>query len=62
MPTLLVHSDDSVLPDNARKVYDELAGPKQLVWSEGQQIDFYDQPKQVAVAVDAADEHFRSSL
>lgn len=62
VPTVIIHSDDAVLPDNARKVYDDLAGPKQLVWSEGQQIDFYDQPKQVAQAVDAADKHFRSSL
>lgn len=62
IPTLLVHSDDCVLPDNARKVYADLAGPKQLVWSEGQQIDFYDQPEQVATAVDAADQHFRTSL
>ena len=54
-PTLMVHSDGSVFPDNVRSICDRLRGPKQLVWSEGFQTDFYDLPKQVDVAVDAAD-------
>jgi uncharacterized protein len=61
-PTLLVHGDDCVLPDNAKSVHDRLAGPRQLVWADGTQTDFYDQPDQVALAVDAADEHFRRTL
>ncbi|RZS44559.1 hypothetical protein EV193_101435 [Herbihabitans rhizosphaerae] len=53
-PTLFVHSDDCVLPDNAHTVHNGLAGPKQLVWAEGGQTDFYDRPDHVALAVDAA--------
>ena len=51
-----------VLPDNAKSVHDRLAGPRELVRAEGTQTDFYDQPDQVSLAVDAADEHFRRTL
>jgi uncharacterized protein len=61
-PTLFVHGDDCVLPDNVRNVHDRLAGPKDLVWAAGGQIDFYDQPEQVSLAVEAADKHFRTTL
>jgi fermentation-respiration switch protein FrsA (DUF1100 family) len=61
-PTLFVHGDDCVLPDNVRLVRDRLAGPSELVWAEGTQIDFYDQPGQVSLAVEAADRHFRRTL
>jgi fermentation-respiration switch protein FrsA (DUF1100 family) len=61
-PTLMVHSDDCVLPDNAKAVHDRLAGERELVWTTGAQTDFYDQPAQVAFAVEAADRHFRRTL
>jgi uncharacterized protein len=61
-PTLFVHGDDCVLPDNVKSVHDRLAGPTELVWAEGTQIDFYDQPAQVSLAVDAADRHFARTL
>lgn len=61
-PTMLVHGDGCVLPDNARSVHDRLAGERELVWADGTQTDFYDQPEQVALAVDAADRHFRRTL
>jgi uncharacterized protein len=54
-PTLFVHSDGSVFPDNVRSVHARLRGPKQLAWTEGGQTDFYDQPTQVEFAVNAAD-------
>lgn len=54
-PSLFVHSDGCVFPDNVRSIHARLRGPKRLIWSEGSQTDFYDQPTQVAVAVDAAD-------
>jgi uncharacterized protein len=54
-PTLFVHSDGCVFPDNVRSVHARLRGPKQLVWTEGGQTDFYDQPAQVEFAVNAAD-------
>jgi fermentation-respiration switch protein FrsA (DUF1100 family) len=55
VPALFVHGDGCVLPDNARAVHAHLRGPKRLVWADGGQTDFYDQPSQLAVAVDAAD-------
>ena len=61
-PTLFVHSDGCVFPDHVRQVHDRLAGPKQLVWTEGNQIDFYDQPAQVDAAVRAATSWFDRTL
>ncbi len=61
-PSLFVHGDDCVLPDNVRAVHGSLAGPADLLWTDGGQLDFYDQPEQVGVAVDAAAEHFERTL
>jgi fermentation-respiration switch protein FrsA (DUF1100 family) len=61
-PTLLVHGDGCVFPEHVRQVHDRLAGPKDLVWTEGSQIDFYDQPDQVATAVQAATNWFDRTL
>jgi uncharacterized protein len=61
-PTLMVHSDDCVLPDNARRVYQALGGRKRLHWSRGDQTDFYDQPSQVDEAVTEAVKHFKDAL
>jgi uncharacterized protein len=58
-PTLMIHSDGCVFPDNARRVFERLRGPKRLIWSEGGQIDFYDQPAQVDPAIDAVDRFLR---
>jgi fermentation-respiration switch protein FrsA (DUF1100 family) len=54
-PTLLIHSDGCVFPDNVRSVHTRLQGPKQLVWATGDQTDFYDRPAQVDRAVDEVD-------
>jgi len=62
VPTLLVHGDDCVLPDNAKAVHDRLGGERELVWAGGAQTDFYDQPEQVGLAVEAADRHFGRTL
>lgn len=62
VPTLIVHSDGSALPDNARQFYDLLNGEKQLVWAEGQHLDFYDRDPQVSTAVDALTSHFQATL
>jgi uncharacterized protein len=61
-PTLIVHSDGSALPDNAREFYASLSGEKQLVWTEGQHLDFYDRDPQVSTAVDALTNHFQATL
>lgn len=62
VPSLFVHGDDCVLPGNVRKVSERLAGPAELVWADGAQTDFYDQPDQIALAVEAADAHVRKTL
>jgi fermentation-respiration switch protein FrsA (DUF1100 family) len=62
VPTLIVHGDGCVFPDHARGVYDALRGPRQLEWSDGAQIDFYDQERQVGRSVALAAEHFRATL
>lgn len=54
-PALFVHSDGCVFPDNVRTIYERLQGPKRLIWADGTQSDFYDQPDHVSLAVDAAD-------
>jgi pimeloyl-ACP methyl ester carboxylesterase len=61
-PTLIVHSDGSALPDNARRIHAGLRGPKELLWMEGSQADFYDQPPLVTAAVKAAVGHFQNTL
>jgi fermentation-respiration switch protein FrsA (DUF1100 family) len=58
-PTLFVHSDGCVFPDNVRTIETRLRGPKKIVWAEGTQTDFYDQPAQVERAVNAADAFLR---
>jgi uncharacterized protein len=58
-PTLLVHSDGCVFPDHVRSIHERLGGAKRLVWAEGSQTDFYDQPAQVAVAIDAIDDFLK---
>ncbi len=61
-PTLIVHSDGSALPDQARKVHELLAGPKTLYWTEGAHMNFYDQDKEVTDASNAVAQHFKAYL
>jgi len=62
VPTLMVHADDAALPDNARRFFAALPGPKHLFWTVGTQTDFYDREPQVGLAVDVAVAHFRHTL
>lgn len=62
VPTLMVHSDGSALPDNVRRFYADLKGPKRLVWAAGEHTEFYDKDINVSVAVDAAAGHFAETL
>ncbi|MFE9751066.1 alpha/beta hydrolase [Saccharothrix saharensis] len=57
-PTVLVHSEDAAIPEGARRFHAGLAGPKDILWSQGTQFDFYDQEPQVTVAADTAAAHF----
>jgi uncharacterized protein len=61
-PTLMVHSDGCVFPEHAKSVYAALKGPKRIEWTEGSQIDFYDQETQVTRAVALVGPHFRATL
>lgn len=61
-PTLFVHSDGCALPDNARLVHDRVRGHKQLVWLDGTQQDYYDQPRQVEAATEHVVSWFRETL
>ena len=62
VPIVMVHSDGCVFPEHAKAVYAALRGPKQLEWTEGSQIDFYDQDAQVTKSVAIAAPHFRATL
>jgi|SRR5215203_190897 len=42
VPAIVVHSDESAFPDNAKKFYSELQGEKELVWADGTHYDYYD--------------------
>ncbi|MEV4191041.1 alpha/beta hydrolase [Streptomyces toxytricini] len=61
-PTLLVHSEDAAIPDGARRFHAGLAGPKDFLWTEGTQFDFYDREPQVTTAVGAVAAHFARTL
>lgn len=62
VPFMMVHSDGSALPDNAKTFYEELQGEKELVWADGYHFDYYDQPKQVNMAVEKVSAFFRKHL
>ncbi len=61
-PLLMVHSDGSALPNNVRRFYADAAGPKDLLWTEGNHTDFYDKPANVEKAADAVAAHFHRTL
>ncbi|MEM7273957.1 MAG: alpha/beta fold hydrolase [Actinomycetota bacterium] len=62
VPVQMVHSRDGAVPDGADAFHQNLAGPKDLIWTAGGQLDFYDQPAQVAVATPAIVAHFNATL
>jgi hypothetical protein len=62
LPALIVHTDRCALPDQARKVYELLKGPKSLHWTDGYHFDFYDGVEKVREAANAADAHFREHM
>ncbi|MFI8928737.1 alpha/beta hydrolase [Streptomyces sp. NPDC053474] len=61
-PTLLVHSEGAAIPQGARRFHSGLAGPKDILWTQGTQFDFYDAEPQVTLAADTAAAHFARSL
>ncbi|PRX54175.1 alpha/beta hydrolase [Flagellimonas meridianipacifica] len=61
-PFMMVHSDGSALPDNVKKFYNDLQGEKELIWGDGYHFDYYDQPKQVNLAVEEVSAFFSKNL
>ncbi|MFD7300837.1 alpha/beta hydrolase [Streptomyces pharetrae] len=61
-PTQLVHGADAAVPDGARRFHAGLAGPRDILWTDGTQFDFYDQEPQVTLAVDTVAAHFGRTL
>ena len=62
-PTLSVHSDGCVFPDNMKAVHAQLKGKKRLEWiDKGTQTDFYDVPEYVDLAADRAAAWFEETL
>jgi hypothetical protein len=61
-PVLFVHSDNSALPDNVKRLYNSLDSPKELYWTSGNHLDFYDKDKEVNDAVQALTKHFKNTL
>ncbi|TAI48193.1 alpha/beta hydrolase [Flagellimonas allohymeniacidonis] len=61
-PTMIIHSDGSALPDNAKQFYADLGGEKELVWLEGYHFDFYDQEKKVNEAANNAGRFFKAHI
>lgn len=62
VPYLMVHGDQMALPDNAQAFYDAVPATKSIVWIEGVQMDYYDQPELVDNAADLAAAHFLETL
>ncbi|MFF9819464.1 hypothetical protein [Streptomyces sp. NPDC014006] len=61
-PVIVVHSDESALPENAKKLYEAVQGEKELVWSDGNHYDYYDSPKQIDNAVANVTRFFHTHL
>ena len=62
-PVLMIHSDDAVLPDYAKRFYKDLASSqKNLHWTKGGQFDFYDQDAQVDESIAELAKHFAKYL
>lgn len=63
VPTLVVHSENALMPDLARKFFAALSGPKQEAWVESKgQIDFYDDPGLIEPVADRLAAHFGEHL
>jgi fermentation-respiration switch protein FrsA (DUF1100 family) len=61
-PTMIVHSDGSAFPDEAKRLYEGVAGQKELVWADGDHYDYYDSSAQIDNAVANVTRFFRAHL
>jgi len=61
-PTLMIYSENAAFPDQARAVYDGLAGEKRTIWTNGSHYDFYDNTERVRFSADQVAVHFQNLL
>jgi fermentation-respiration switch protein FrsA (DUF1100 family) len=61
-PTMVVHADGCAFPDEAKELYAQLQGEKELVWADGTHFDYYDAPAQIDNAVANVTRFFRTYL
>ena len=62
VPTMVVHSDGSAFPEEAKRLYDAVKVEKELVWADGNHYDYYDSPAQIDNAVANVSRFFRTHL
>lgn len=63
MPLLMIHSENALAPDLARKFYAAHKGPKEEQWVESRgHVDFYDDPALIGPACIALAYHFRNTM
>lgn len=62
VPTFIIHSEGAAIPDGAKAFFAAVTAPKDILWTEGAQFDFYDQEPQVSKSVDAVNAHFQRTL
>jgi fermentation-respiration switch protein FrsA (DUF1100 family) len=62
VPAIVVHSDRSAFPDQAKRFHAELNGPKELVWADGTHYDYYDSPQHIENAVQHVARFFKKQL
>jgi fermentation-respiration switch protein FrsA (DUF1100 family) len=61
-PTMVIHSDGSAFPDQAKRFFKALPADKELVWAGGNHFDYYGSPTHVNNAVANAARLFRTHL
>ena len=62
VPTLFVHGDECVFPHHVQRIHERIEAPQRLSWHPGFQVDFYDRPDLVQLAVQASRELFGEFL
>jgi fermentation-respiration switch protein FrsA (DUF1100 family) len=62
VPAMVVHSNYSAFPDQAKRFLAELKGEKELVWANGNHFDYYDSPEQIDTAVQNITRYFNAHL
>lgn len=62
VPTRIIHSHTAAIPDGAERFYDALTCEKDIHWSEGDQFDFYDDPRTVDHAIELAAAYLATDL